>query len=73
MRSCRTCRFLAVMPNAAGKRVPRKGNTYCCNVTVPDVLLPDCITKAYKYSWPPPRTRVEPDDGAACPFYRTNN
>lgn len=68
--TCRNCQFLGVTPNAAGKRVVRKGYAYPCTVPVEMPPLPDSITKAYGFHWPPSRSHVEPDDGANCPTFQ---
>lgn len=71
--TCRTCKFLEVPPNAAGKKVPRKGNVYRCLSPVPRTawLMPTSVTKTYSYREPDEKskTMMEPDDGDGCPLY----
>lgn len=71
--SCRTCQFLEIAPNAAGKRIARKGNVYRCLSPVPRTahLLPASVTEVYGYREPTERDRrsMQPDDGANCPLY----
>jgi hypothetical protein len=68
-QSCRSCRFLRVAPNKAGKRVPRAGNSYCCMYEPQRPLLPDAMTATYGFKWPPTKTFMEPHQGTSCPCY----
>jgi len=63
--TCRTCRYLKVAPNAAGKIIPRKGKAYFCSFPKPDLtgLLPASM-KIYPHSIH--ASYMEPDDGATC-------
>lgn len=69
--TCRTCVHLDVLPNKDGKIIPRRGQAYVClfaeGFEMPP--LPDSITQAYGFKWPPRSTRVEPMDGENCPTY----
>ena len=70
--SCRTCVHLDVLPNKAGKIVPRKGRMYPCRAPIPDLKslgLPQSVTGAYRFQWPPHTVRMEPDDDQNCPTY----
>lgn len=64
VRSCRTCRWVAV---PSGERI-YKTRTYPCNWPMPDLPLPDSITRYFRYQ-PYPRSRMEPDDGKNCPTW----
>lgn len=67
--TCRDCRYLDVALNAAGRRVPRKGNAYPCTAPVVPPPLPVSITKAYGWQWPPARRHMEPNEGQDCPTF----
>ena len=64
--TCRTCTYLQVSFNSAGKRAPRSGSTYPCTVIVEPPVLPASM----KMRWPPARSHMEPNDGKGCPFYK---
>jgi hypothetical protein len=71
-QSCRSCKFLDVMPDKSGKRVPRAVNAYSCLAAaqpVADMHFPDSITRAYGFRWPPSKTHMQPDQGVDCPAY----
>lgn len=72
METCRTCRFLDVRSNSAGKRIPRKGSVYPCIVEVVPQPLPSCMrTMFFKGDdWLPSRSWMEPDEGAGCQFHK---
>lgn len=59
--SCKTCKWLEVEPNKAGKRVVRRDKVYQCLVPIPRPILPTSVTRAYDFSWPPPRTWLTKD------------
>jgi len=70
--SCRTCAYLEVPPNKAGKIMPRHDRAYPCRGPIPDLAslkLPDSVTRAYGFRWPLARGYSEPDDGENCPTY----
>ena len=69
MKSCKTCRFLAVHPDARGRIVVRQKNAYECLAIVPQPDLPDSITKAYGFRWPPSKTYMTGDRGTECPTW----
>jgi hypothetical protein len=69
-RSCRTCIFLNVPPNAAGKIVARKHSVYPCTAAVEQPMLPACMTKVYGFRWPISRSHMGPDEGQECYFYK---
>lgn len=48
-KECRTCRWLNVKPSKSGRRIVRKANGYACNVPLPEVVLPLCITDAFGF------------------------
>ena len=70
--TCRTCKFLDVALDSAGRRMPRKDRLYQCTVPVLQPVLPACITVNPRFTWPPPRTCMEPDSGTGCPFWDGN-
>lgn len=68
-QSCKTCKFLYVPPNKAGKRVVYDRG-YHCAAPAPDApAMPECITSAYEYRWPTSRRSRWPDDGKRCPTW----
>lgn len=70
-QSCRTCKFLDVAPNAAGKVVARKHEAYRCLAPDPEwPALPDSITRHYGYKPTFHRRYMQPDEGDDCPLYR---
>lgn len=69
MRSCKTCRFLNVPPDAAGRIVVRKDEAYQCMAVVPVPLLPDSVTTAYTFRWPLPRSYMTGEQGTLCPTW----
>lgn len=75
MKSCRTCRFLRVLPDADGKVRIRKDRAYTCAAPVRNVeelQLPASVTSSYGWQWPPTGGRyMEPDDprSATCPTW----
>lgn len=71
-QSCKTCRFLDVRPDAAGRRVARKGSVHPCLYPLPSFpALPDSVTKNWQFRLPSDATKVfmEKTDGTACPTY----
>lgn len=71
MKSCRTCKYLDVEPNKAGRIVARKGSGYrCLAPDAPLPVLPDSITKGYGFCWPlRSRRYMLPDEGTECPVW----
>lgn len=45
--TCKTCKWLDVKPDKAGRVVVRKDSVYPCVVKFPTPKLPDSITRAY--------------------------
>lgn len=68
-RCCKSCRFLAVHPDARGRIVVRADRSYECIVTIPMQLLPDSVTKAYGFRWPMARTYMSGESGTLCPTW----
>ena len=69
--TCRDCEFLDVAPDKAGRRVVRRQLTYPCTFPVPDVVLPDSVTRYHGFQWPPGRMHMcGSEDGANCPCYK---
>ena len=76
---CRTCRFLAVIPNKSGKRVVLSKKTYACIAPEPDLpVVPASVHINFKKTnrhamsdiyWPPRRNYMSPDEGTRCPFW----
>jgi hypothetical protein len=69
--TCRTCQFLLVEPDRAGRIKPRAKNAYKCIAHVPMPTLPVSVTKHYDFKWPPARSYMSPDDGNDCPLYKS--
>lgn len=69
MRCCKTCRFLAVHPDARGRIVVRARNAYECRAIVPLPPLPDSVTGAYGFQLPPNRRYMTGDNGTLCPTW----
>lgn len=71
MPTCRTCQFLDVPPDKAGRIRPRSNYTYRCLAPDPVMpVMPASITTAYGFSWPPcSRSYMHPDEGEGCPTY----
>ncbi len=68
-RCCKTCRHLNVGLYADGRRVVVAGRAYQCSAPLPDVSLPECMTKAYGFEWPPRRAFMTGSDGKSCPAW----
>ena len=68
-RTCRTCVWLTVPPDKAGRRAARKDNVYPCAAPLPDVALPRSVTERFGFNWPPRRTMMSPDRGEDCPAW----
>ena len=69
-QSCRTCKYLNVEPNKAGRVVVRSNSGYRCLAPDPPLpVLPDSIGKTYYFTWPPGRVYVSPDQGTECPVW----
>jgi hypothetical protein len=68
-RSCKTCRFLAVHPDARGRIVVRAKNAYECRAIVPMPPLPDSVTRSHGFRWPIDRRYMGGDDGTLCPTW----
>lgn len=69
MKSCKTCKWLVVPRDAAGRRYVKQLGAYRCFFPVVAQPLPDSVTKAYGYRAPSPTQYMAPSDGAACPTY----
>jgi hypothetical protein len=69
-QSCGTCKWLRVAPDKDGKIRVRKNLTYRCDCPVLLLsALPDCVTKAYDFYWPPHRIWISPNSGKTCPTF----
>jgi len=68
-RSCKSCRFLRVHPDARGRITVRADRVYECLVQVPQPALPDSMTRAFGYRWPPAKSYMRGDDGRECPTW----
>ncbi len=70
MRCCKTCRFLAVHPDAQGRVVVRAANAaYECAAVVPLPALPDSVTMSYGFRWPMSRRYMRCEEGTLCPTW----
>ena len=65
-QSCRNCQWLGTN----GRKSIRKGFSYPCLAHIPMPDLPDSITQAYMFKWPPARSWMEPDSGIDCPAWK---
>lgn len=74
-QGCRSCRFLDVPNNKAGKRVPRARHVYRCTAITEVPPLPASVVKNYKGERLPPtffeerKSWMLPDDGQFCPSW----
>jgi hypothetical protein len=71
-KCCKTCRHLAVQPNAAGKRVVRRDGAYLCTAPLPEMPnLPASVTEAYGWTDLSMRHRsyMTGDRGTNCPTW----
>lgn len=68
-QSCKTCKFLNVRPDALGRIVVRAANTYQCTAPLPMPPLPESVTKAWGFEWPPRKRNVTGKDGQQCPTW----
>ena len=69
VRSCKSCRFLGVHPDARGRINVRARNVYECLVQVPEPVLPESMTRAYGFRWPPAKSYMTGDSGRECPTW----
>ncbi len=56
--TCKTCRWLVISLDKAGRRVVRKDRMYRCAAPLPEVKLPLSVAKYFSFNWPPRRTMV---------------
>lgn len=71
MKCCKTCRFLDVPLDKAGRRMVRSNHGYGCLWKLPKnhFVLPDSITQAPSYRLGRLRTFMEGDEGTTCPTW----
>lgn len=75
MRCCKTCRWLKVEPDAAGRRVVRASRAYRCEWPAPPLpALPQSLTRRFVGDDGDPwgierRSYMEPADGRNCPVW----
>lgn len=68
--TCGTCRYLFMHADRDGVTRVRRDWIYRCDAPVLEISdLPDSVTGAFGFNWPPRRTRMTPDDGIDCPAY----
>lgn len=72
-KCCGTCRFLAVLPDAAGRTVVRPRCVYQCTAIVSLSPLPDSVTHCYGYSQAIGRRLMCGDEGSTCPTYEARD
>jgi hypothetical protein len=66
--TCRTCKFLDVLPDSRGRIIPRANKGYRCLYPIPaDHALPASVTIYFRFQWPPTKSSMAPDDGEGCP------
>lgn len=72
-KKCKTCEFLAVRPDKAGRIVVRSSLVYQCAFPLPEEpVLPECITRNCGYpGWERllHRRWMTGDDGTDCPCW----
>lgn len=66
-QSCRTCRHMDVPLTASGQRRVYKDGAYVCNVPIPELPLPDSVTRAYGFRIS--KSHVIPEWGGTCPLW----
>lgn len=66
---CGNCRHLAVGLDKAGRRIPRADKAYTCKCPIPDLKLPDSVTKAHGWQAPRPSNWMTPQHGTECPTW----
>ena len=69
MQSCKTCKFLVVPLNAAGKRQTRYNCVYECKAMIPPQYIPESISRSYLGAHHN-RTMMLPGDGVTCPTWQ---
>ena len=68
--SCKTCKWLGVVPLKDGRIVVRRNDRWPCKAPEPEVpRLPASMTNAYGWRWPPHRNFVGGEDGEGCPCH----
>ena len=72
-RCCKTCKHLKVEPDKSGRRVVRAANAYICTFRPPMPLMPDSITKAYGFHWPPDHRFMQGNEGRECQTWEPRN
>ena len=70
-QSCKTCKWLVVEPDTAGRRVVRKDKGYRCIAPMPELPpMPLSVTSHCHYLPPGKiRSRMDGGDGADCPTW----
>lgn len=69
--TCHNCKYLDVRPDKDGKRRVRRNKTYRCLAPLPELKLPASVTSASGYREGFSKTMMAPDDGGACPTFRS--
>jgi hypothetical protein len=74
MNDCKTCRFLDVKPDSAGRLRVIKDKAYRCLAPTPSLPpLPLSITDSFYFPlWPPSRTVVDAEK-RNCPVWEPRN
>ncbi len=54
--SCRSCKWLDVKPDKAGRRRIYRDNAYVCTVPISQPILPTSVLENRDFQWPPQRT-----------------
>ena len=69
--TCKTCKFLDVPPNKAGRIVVRYERAYSCIAPAPKLPkdFPQSIIDRAGFQWPPNRQSMFADDGDSCTVY----
>ena len=66
---CKSCKHLKVALDRNGRRVVRKHYTYECDAPIPQVTLPESVTRSWGFIWPPDKQRMDGESGEHCPAY----
>ena len=69
MQSCKSCKFLVVPLNAAGRRQTRYDRGYECKAMILAQYIPDSISRSYSGAHHN-STMMLPGDGVTCPTWQ---
>lgn len=69
--TCGTCKWLQTTPDSFTPTGRLKKTPYGCAAPVPQPVLPDSVTGAHSFRWPPFRRAVWANEGVTCPTWET--